>query len=204
MPPHHDVLGATVDTGWWATQGYDPVRAIGELGERVLHVHLKDVHAGEHVTCRWGEGIVPVRECVERLPLGLGGQRLARKARRVGDQRARAGRRVPRLAAARVRRCGACRDGLPQHRHRLAAVARRQVACRAGRQAVAQRAQGVKALRTVAAADDAERCLQGVAIHLVDRQAARTLGVHPGILFRSRDRLWPVVAQRLPQRALAP
>ena len=26
-----DVLGAAVDTGWWATQGYDPVQAIRDL-----------------------------------------------------------------------------------------------------------------------------------------------------------------------------
>jgi L-ribulose-5-phosphate 3-epimerase len=62
-------VGVTVDTGWWATQGYDPVRAIEELGNRVLHVHLKDVKArGEpHETCRWGEGIVDVERCVRAL-----------------------------------------------------------------------------------------------------------------------------------------
>jgi sugar phosphate isomerase/epimerase len=62
-------LGATVDTGWWGTQGYDAARAIEELGEHVLHVHLKDVRAlGEpHDTCRWGEGIVPVEACVRAL-----------------------------------------------------------------------------------------------------------------------------------------
>ena len=62
-------LAATVDTGWWATQGYDPVRAIEELGEHVRHVHLKDVRAeGEpHETCRWGEGIVDVEACVQAL-----------------------------------------------------------------------------------------------------------------------------------------
>ena len=62
-------LGATVDTGWWATQGYDPVRAIEELGVHVLHVHLKDVLGpGEpHETCRWGEGIVDVETCVRAL-----------------------------------------------------------------------------------------------------------------------------------------
>ena len=71
-----DVFGATVDTGWWATRGYDAVRAIEELGARVLHVHLKDVRAvGEpHETCRWGEGIVPIRECVRALErLGYAG-----------------------------------------------------------------------------------------------------------------------------------
>jgi L-ribulose-5-phosphate 3-epimerase len=62
-------FGATVDTGWWGTQGYDAARAIEELGEHVVHVHLKDVLAeGEpHETCRWGEGIVPIRECVSAL-----------------------------------------------------------------------------------------------------------------------------------------
>jgi L-ribulose-5-phosphate 3-epimerase len=65
----HGVFGATVDTGWWATQGYDAARAIEELGAHVLHVHLKDVLGeGEpHETCRFGEGIVDVRECVRAL-----------------------------------------------------------------------------------------------------------------------------------------
>lgn len=69
-------MAATIDTGWWATQGYHPVRAIEELAGRVLHVHLKDVrHEGEpHETCRWGEGIVPIEECVRALRrLGYGG-----------------------------------------------------------------------------------------------------------------------------------
>lgn len=62
-------LAATVDTGWWGTQGYDPVRAIEELGPHVAHVHLKDVlHEGEpHETCAWGEGIVDVEACVRTL-----------------------------------------------------------------------------------------------------------------------------------------
>jgi sugar phosphate isomerase/epimerase len=62
-------FGATVDTGWWGTQGYDAAHAIDELGDRVQHVHLKDVLAvGEpHETCRFGEGVVPVRECVRAL-----------------------------------------------------------------------------------------------------------------------------------------
>jgi L-ribulose-5-phosphate 3-epimerase len=62
-------MAATVDTGWWATQGYDPVRAIEELGPHIHHVHLKDVlHAGEpHVTCVWGEGVVDVEACVAAL-----------------------------------------------------------------------------------------------------------------------------------------
>jgi sugar phosphate isomerase/epimerase len=62
-------LGATVDTGWWGTQGYDAAQAIEELGDHVLHVHLKDVRAtGEpHETCRWGEGVVPIEACVRAL-----------------------------------------------------------------------------------------------------------------------------------------
>ena len=63
------MLAATVDTGWWATHGCDPVRAIEELGEHVAHVHLKDVRReGEpHETCRWGEGVVDVGACVRAL-----------------------------------------------------------------------------------------------------------------------------------------
>jgi L-ribulose-5-phosphate 3-epimerase len=61
--------GACVDTGWFGTQGYSAPQAIEELGERVYHVHLKDVLAvGEpHETCRWGEGIVDVEGCVRAL-----------------------------------------------------------------------------------------------------------------------------------------
>jgi L-ribulose-5-phosphate 3-epimerase len=62
-------IGATVDTGWFATQGFDAAHAIQELGTRVVHVHLKDVrHAGEpHRTAAFGAGVVPLRACVEAL-----------------------------------------------------------------------------------------------------------------------------------------
>jgi sugar phosphate isomerase/epimerase len=61
--------GACVDTGWFGTQGYSAPQAIEELGDRVWHVHLKDVLAvGEpHDTCRWGEGIVDIEGCVRAL-----------------------------------------------------------------------------------------------------------------------------------------
>ena len=63
-----DVLGAAVDTGWWATQSYDPVAAIGELSDRLFHVHLKDVEEpGTHVSCMHGEGCANVAGCVEKL-----------------------------------------------------------------------------------------------------------------------------------------
>jgi L-ribulose-5-phosphate 3-epimerase len=62
-------MGATVDTGWWGTQGYDAARAIEELGEHVLHVHLKDVQALDepHETTPWGTGIVDIEACVRAL-----------------------------------------------------------------------------------------------------------------------------------------
>lgn len=63
-----DVIGATVDTGWFATQGFDAARAIRELGERVVYVHLKDVRApGAHDTCAFGDGVVPIADCIEAL-----------------------------------------------------------------------------------------------------------------------------------------
>jgi sugar phosphate isomerase/epimerase len=63
-----DVLGATVDTGWWATHEYDPVDALRELRERLFHVHLKDVERpGAHVTCLHGSGCVDIDGCVEAL-----------------------------------------------------------------------------------------------------------------------------------------
>jgi sugar phosphate isomerase/epimerase len=63
-----DVLGAAVDTGWWATQSYDPVAAIGELAGRLFHVHLKDVEEpGTHISCMHGAGCANVAGCVEKL-----------------------------------------------------------------------------------------------------------------------------------------
>ena len=62
-------MAATVDTGWWGTQGYDAAQAIRDLGGHVAHVHLKDVlREGEpHETCLWGDGIVDVEACVRTL-----------------------------------------------------------------------------------------------------------------------------------------
>jgi L-ribulose-5-phosphate 3-epimerase len=68
-------LGAAVDTGWWATQGYDPVDAIRELSHRLFHVHLKDVEQpGTHVSCMHGEGCARIADCVDALlELGYSG-----------------------------------------------------------------------------------------------------------------------------------
>jgi L-ribulose-5-phosphate 3-epimerase len=62
-------MAATVDTGWWGTQGYDAAKAIDDLGGHVAHVHLKDVlREGEpHDTCAWGAGIADVEACVRTL-----------------------------------------------------------------------------------------------------------------------------------------
>lgn len=74
-----DIVGVALDTGWCATQGWDPLAAINEFGSRVLAVHLKDVKAKRaettglmfvdmgHETCRAGDGIVPMRAIVTAL-----------------------------------------------------------------------------------------------------------------------------------------
>jgi L-ribulose-5-phosphate 3-epimerase len=68
-------VGTAIDTGWYATRGFDVIRAVRELDRHILHVHLKDVLPGEeHVNCGIGKGIVPLRECVQTLKeLGFGG-----------------------------------------------------------------------------------------------------------------------------------
>jgi sugar phosphate isomerase/epimerase len=59
------LIGTAVDTGWYATQGYDAAEAIRRLGPALFHVHLKDIlAAGAHDTCRYGAGIVPLEACV--------------------------------------------------------------------------------------------------------------------------------------------
>jgi inosose dehydratase len=39
------LVGACLDTGHWTVGGGDPVAAVREQGERIVHVHLKDVAA---------------------------------------------------------------------------------------------------------------------------------------------------------------
>lgn len=59
------LIGTAVDTGWYATHGYDAAEAIRRLGPAVMHIHLKDIlAAGAHDTCRYGAGIVPIEACV--------------------------------------------------------------------------------------------------------------------------------------------
>ena len=61
-------IGAAIDTGWFGTQGYDAAQAIIELQDHLLALHLKDVLApGAHDTCRYGQGVVPIEQCVQAL-----------------------------------------------------------------------------------------------------------------------------------------
>ncbi|PYE54597.1 sugar phosphate isomerase/epimerase family protein [Deinococcus yavapaiensis] len=63
-----DVVGATVDTGWYGSQNYPADRALLELRSRLMHVHLKDVsEIGKHDTCGFEKGVVPIRACIETL-----------------------------------------------------------------------------------------------------------------------------------------
>lgn len=68
-------IGTALDTGWYATHGFDAAEAIEELGEHVFHIHLKDVReVGAHETCRLGTGVVPIEGCLEALlRIGYGG-----------------------------------------------------------------------------------------------------------------------------------
>jgi sugar phosphate isomerase/epimerase len=68
-------IGTTVDTGWYGSHGYNAAQAIRQLGSAVVHVHLKDVVAvGSRQTCRFGRGIVPLKDCVQALyEIGYGG-----------------------------------------------------------------------------------------------------------------------------------
>lgn len=61
-------VGASPDTGWWATQGYDAPTALRELKDHLLTVHLKDVlAAGAHETCRFGRGVAKIEGCARVL-----------------------------------------------------------------------------------------------------------------------------------------
>lgn len=61
-------IGTAVDTGWYATHGYNAAEAIIHLNEHLLHIHLKDIRAvGDHVNCGYGQGIVPLEDCVLTL-----------------------------------------------------------------------------------------------------------------------------------------
>jgi L-ribulose-5-phosphate 3-epimerase len=61
-------IGVCIDTGWFGTQGYDAARAIVELKDVLVHVHMKDVlAAGAHDNFAFGKGVVPIEACVRVL-----------------------------------------------------------------------------------------------------------------------------------------
>jgi L-ribulose-5-phosphate 3-epimerase len=61
VAPFAPWVGSAIDTGWFATQGYDAVRAVRELRDHLVHVHLKDIRvAGGHETCALGDGVVDI------------------------------------------------------------------------------------------------------------------------------------------------
>lgn len=63
-----DIVGITIDTGWFMTYDIAPDKAVEALLDRIMHVHLKDIkEVGGHDTCAYGEGIVPLYECVRIL-----------------------------------------------------------------------------------------------------------------------------------------
>jgi sugar phosphate isomerase/epimerase len=66
--PTDGLVGSTLDTGWFGTQGYDAASAVDELADVVFYVHLKDVLAeGAHDSCRFGDGVVPLEATVAAL-----------------------------------------------------------------------------------------------------------------------------------------
>jgi sugar phosphate isomerase/epimerase len=68
VAPFSPWVGSAIDTGWFATQGYDPVQAVRELKDYIVHVHLKDIKAaGAHDTCALGDGVVDIKGVMAEL-----------------------------------------------------------------------------------------------------------------------------------------
>jgi len=82
-----DRIGVAIDTGWFGSQGFPAADAIRTFGNRLVHVHLKDIRppmtTGDerdiregapvtlkeigHETCVLGDGCVGIAECVRAL-----------------------------------------------------------------------------------------------------------------------------------------
>lgn len=64
-------IGTTIDTGWYATQGFNVPQAVEKLDKHIFHIHLKDVLApktpNDHINCGYGKGCVPLEETVYML-----------------------------------------------------------------------------------------------------------------------------------------
>jgi sugar phosphate isomerase/epimerase len=68
-------MGATLDTGQYASCGHDPVEAVRKLAPHLKMVHLKDIEAaGAEVNVLLGKGIAKIPEVVaELIKVGYGG-----------------------------------------------------------------------------------------------------------------------------------
>lgn len=61
-------IGTCIDTGIWASHGYDPLKAVVELWPHIFHVHAKQVRVfGGHETCRFDQGAIPMKQVVKQL-----------------------------------------------------------------------------------------------------------------------------------------
>lgn len=66
--PFSPWIGAAIDTGWFATHGYDVVQAVKELKDHLVHIHLKDIkQIGAHDSCTLGDGVVNVKAVLRTL-----------------------------------------------------------------------------------------------------------------------------------------
>jgi len=66
---YEEWIGVALDTGHLALQGGDPVRAVYDLGQRLIHLHFKDIPPdGDGLNCcALGRGIVDVRGVIHAL-----------------------------------------------------------------------------------------------------------------------------------------
>ena len=61
-------IGATLDTGWFATHGYPVLNAIDELRDHLFLVHLKNIEApGGHDAAPWDRGCLDLERIVRKL-----------------------------------------------------------------------------------------------------------------------------------------
>lgn len=68
IAPLSKTMGATADTGQFASCGYDPAEAIRKLQPRLRMVHLKDVKAkGGEVNVLLGTGVARIPEVMQEL-----------------------------------------------------------------------------------------------------------------------------------------
>jgi inosose dehydratase len=68
LTPLSKTMGATADTGQFASCGYDPAEAVRKLGPRLRMVHLKDVKAkGGEVNVLLGTGVARIPEVMQEL-----------------------------------------------------------------------------------------------------------------------------------------